>query len=91
MCSTVKKADSSIGFLRRNLQIHQKHIKANAYKALVRPQIECVYYMGSFHPTLKMVQRSARFACNNYRREESVATMLDELGWRSLQQRRADQ
>ena len=27
--------NSSKGFLRRNLQIHQKHIKANAYKALV--------------------------------------------------------
>ena len=33
----------------------------------------------------------ARFACNNYRREASVTTMLDELGWRSLKQRRADQ
>ena len=40
ICSIVKKANSSIGFLRRNLQIHQKHIKANAYKTLVRPQIE---------------------------------------------------
>ena len=39
-----------------------------------------------------MVQRRApRFACNNYRREASVTTMLDELGWRSLKQRRADQ
>ena len=31
ICSIVKKANSSIGFLRRNLQIHQKHIKANAH------------------------------------------------------------
>ena len=38
--SIVKKANLSIGFLRRNLQIHQKHIKANAYKTLVQPQIE---------------------------------------------------
>ena len=39
-----------------------------------------------------MVQRiAARFACNNYRREASVTTMRDELGWRSLKQRRADQ
>ena len=39
-----------------------------------------------------MVQRSAaRFACDNYKREASVTTMLDELGWRSLKQRRADQ
>ena len=40
---------------------------------------------------IEMVQRrAARFACN-YRREASVITMLDELGWRSLKQRRADQ
>ena len=38
--SIVKRANLSKGFLRRNLQIHQKHIKANAYKTLVQPQIE---------------------------------------------------
>ena len=39
-----------------------------------------------------MVQRrAARFICNNYRCEASVTTMLDEFGWRSLKQRRADQ
>ena len=36
-------------------------------------------------------RRAARFVCNNYRHEASVTTMLDELGWRSLKQRRADQ
>ena len=40
ICSIVKKANSSIGFLRRNLQIHQKHVKANTYKTLAGPQIE---------------------------------------------------
>ena len=39
-----------------------------------------------------MVQRrAARYVCNNYVREEGCVTaMLHELGWRSLQQRRAD-
>ena len=32
-CSIVKKVNSSIGFLRRNLQIYQKHIKANDRKS----------------------------------------------------------
>ena len=32
-----------------------------------------------------------RFACNDHRREASVTIMLDEPGWRSLKQRRADQ
>ena len=32
-----------------------------------------------------MVQRcAARYACNNYTRDASVTTMLDQLGWRSL-------
>ena len=93
MCSIVRKANSSIGFLRRNLQIHQP----NAYKTRVRPQIE---YASTVWDTftqenknkIEMGQRrTARFACNNYRREASVTNMLDELGWRSLKKRRADQ
>ena len=97
ICSIVKKANSSIGFFRRNLQIHQKHTKANAYKTLVRPQIE--YASTIWDPftqenqnKIEMVQRrAARFVCNNYRREASVTAMLEELGWRSLKQRRTDQ
>ena len=97
ICNIVKKANSSIGFLRRNLQIQQKHIKSNAYKTLVRPQIE--YSSTVWDPftqenqnKIEMVQRrAARFVCNNYSREASVTTMLDELGWRSLKQRRTDQ
>ena len=39
-----------------------------------------------------MVQRRAAcFVCKNCRREASVTTILDELGWRSLKQQRADQ
>ena len=100
ICNIVKKANSSIGsigFLRRNLQIQQKHIKSNAYKTLVRPQIE--YASTVWDPftqenqnKIEMVQRrAARFVCNNYSREASVTAMLDELGWRSLKQRRTDQ
>ena len=97
VCSVVKKANSSIGFLRRNLQIHQKHIKENAYKTLVRPQTE--YASTVWDPftqvnqnKIEMVQRrAARFVCNNYSREASVTAMVKELGWRSLKQRRADQ
>ena len=93
ICSIVRKANSSIGFLRRNLQIHQP----NAYKTLVRPQIE---YASTIWDTFTLEnqnkiemgqRRTARFACNNHRREASVTNMLDELGRRSLKQRRTDQ
>ena len=58
----------------------------------------CVYYM-AWDPftqenqnNIEMLQRgAARFACNNYRREANVTTMLDELGWHSLKQRIPDQ
>ena len=33
ICSIVKKVNSSIGFLRQNVQIYQKHIKANDCKS----------------------------------------------------------
>ena len=96
-CSIVKKASSSIDVLRQNLQIHQKHITANAYKTLVRPQIEYAStiwdpFIQESQNKIEMVQRrAARFACNNCRHKASVTTMLDELGWPSLKQRRADQ
>ena len=86
ICSIVKKAHSSIGFLRRNLQIHQKHIKANTYKTLAGPQIE--YASTIWDPftqenqnKLEVVQRrAARFACNNYRREVSLPCLMSLAG-----------
>ena len=91
-----KKGNSSLAFLRRNLQISQKHIKANAYTALVRPQLE--YGAAIWDPytkikqnQLEMVQRrAARYVNNDYSRHSSVTQMLQKLGWRSLEQRRAD-
>ena len=91
-----KKANSSLAFLRRNLQISQQHIKSNAYTTLVRPQLE--YAASVWDPytkekvdQLEMVQRrAARYVVNNYSREASVTSMLQQLGWRSLEQRRAD-
>ena len=90
------KANASIAFLRRSLHISQQHIKANAYTMLVRPQEEYAavvwdpYTQENQHKT-EMVQRcAARCVCNNYTRDASVTTILHQLGWRSLLQRRAD-
>jgi ribonuclease P/MRP protein subunit RPP40 len=91
-----KKANSSLAFLRRNLQISQSHIKANAYTTLVRPQLEYAAsvwdpYTKEKQKQLEMVQRrAARYVCRNYDQEANVTAMIDQLGWRSLQQRRAD-
>ena len=92
------KANSSLGFLRRNLQISQQSIKANAYTTLVRPQLE--YAAAVWDPYTKektsqieqVQRRAARYVCNDYysREEGCVSAMIDQLGWRSLEQRRAD-
>ena len=73
--SVCKKANSSIAFRRRNLQISQTQIKAGAHRTLVIPQLE--YAVAIWDPytkenqnKLEMVQRqAARFACNNYSRQ----------------------
>ena len=91
-----KKANSSLAFLRRNLQISQSHIKSQAYTTLVRPQLEYAAavwdpYTKEKQEQLEMVQRrAARYVCNNYSREASVTEMLQGLRWRSLLQRRTD-
>ena len=91
-----KKANSTLGFLRRNLKVTSCSIKEKAYKSLVRPQVE--YASPVWDPYLKknidqieMVQRrAARFVVNRYRNTSSVGNMLQHLQWRSLADRRKD-
>ena len=35
-----KKANNTLGFLRRNIKIHPESLKTSAYKVLIRPQLE---------------------------------------------------
>ncbi|XP_072023008.1 uncharacterized protein [Amphiura filiformis] len=85
----------SLGFLRRNLSCCPRDVKTRCYNTFVRPVVEyasCVWN----HTTkrnitnFESVQRSAaRYIMNDYSRESSVTSMLNYLGWESLQQRRA--
>ena len=94
--NVLKKAMSTTAFLRRNLQIPQAHTKANAYKTLVRPQVE--YVSVAWDPfsqaninKIEMVQgKAVRYVQNNCSRDASASDMISQLGWRSLLQRRAD-
>ena len=89
-----KKANSTLAFLRRNLNIKNQALKANAYKALVRPQLE--YGCAAWDPhheqditELERIQRrAARYVSGNYDPRASVTAMLQHLGWQSLEQRR---
>jgi hypothetical protein len=91
-----KKANRTLGFVRRNVRVSSQHIKTQAYFTLVRPLLE--YASPVWDPytqqninKIEMVQRrAARYVCNRYHNTSSVTNMLKGLGWRSLQARRTD-
>jgi hypothetical protein len=86
-----------LAFLRRNLNKCSKEVKEKAYTTLVRPNLE--YGSSVLDPfrqyqidAVEMVQRrAARFVTGQYNRYQSVTSMLQELKWTSLQQRRQEQ
>lgn len=89
-----QKANNTLAFLRRNLQLSSQSLKTTAYKALVRPLVE--YCSAVWDPTsqdcidqFEMVQRrAARFVLRRYHNTSSVGDMLSELEWPSLMSRR---
>ena len=89
-----KKANNSLGFLRRNLYNCPSHTKAQSYQTLVRPILEyatsaCDPYKQSSINKLEGVQRrAARFITGDYNTTSSVLEMISNLGWETLQERR---
>jgi hypothetical protein len=89
-----KKANNTMSFLKRNLNIRNANIKEKAYKSLVRPTLE--YACTTWDPYPKednnrseMVQRrAARYVVNRYHNTSSVTSMLEELKWPTLEERR---
>ena len=91
----ISKANRTLGFLRRNIYKCPQDIKSQAYISLVRPHLE--YASSVWDPyrkchinALEMVQRkAARFATSNYTRKPgTVTTILLNLGWQTLENRR---
>ena len=94
--SVSKKANQTLGFLKRNIKVHNKDLKSTAYTTLVRPQLEYASTVWSPHTAtditkLEAVQRrSARWATRDYQHTSSVTQMIKDLNWRSLEQWRID-
>jgi hypothetical protein len=88
-----------LGLLWRNLRHCQKSIKEAAYKSYVRPKVEYSSSIWDPHTQkdiklVEMVQhRGARFVTNTPHKRQagpqpSVTNMINDLGWKSLQDRR---
>ena len=90
-----KKANSVLGFVKRNMNNCSKETKSLAYKALIRPHVEyCCAVWSPFSAKskhkLEMVQRrAARYATNRYHNTSSVTSMLTDLNWNTLESRRS--
>ena len=91
------KANTTLGFLRRNLYSFPQEVKEAAYKGLVRPVLD--YGSSVWDPQgvvlqeeLESVQkRAARFVTGNYNYETgSMTGILGLLKWESLKKRRKD-
>ena len=78
------KANKTLGFLRRNLNISS----VNAYKSLVRPLVE--YASSVWDPYQQMIQRRAARCVRNKFGNRSSVDMRQQMNWRSLEHRRQD-
>ena len=94
----VKKANSTLAMLKRNVRIPSKTVKSAAYTALVRPHLE--YCSSVWDPSTKCLKdqiekvqrRSARWVFNKYKQGPDITTgpskMISILGWPLLTTRR---
>ena len=90
------KANNTLSFLKRNINISSTKVKEQAYKSLVRPSLEYACSVWDPYTTddtnkIETIQRrAARFVTNSYRNTSSVSNMITHLNWRSLADRRSD-
>jgi hypothetical protein len=94
--NVTKKANATCAFLRRNINSCSRQVKAQCYTTLVRPNLEYAatvwdpYTKFNINKLEKCQRRAARFVIGDYSRESSVTSMLKELKWPTLQQRRTN-
>lgn len=91
-----KKANSRLGFLRRNLKNCPQRLKKMSYVTLIRSMLE--YSSPVWDPHLRkdvdaverVQRRAARWISQDYDTRSSVTSMLSDLGLEELEKRRQD-
>ena len=82
--------------LQRNIKTKLPKVRETAYNTLVRPKLEYASPIWDPHTKDKISQiekvqrRAARWTTSNYDYRSSVTSMIENLGWRTLEQRRSD-
>ena len=92
----VSSANRTLNFVRRNIKTKIPKVRETAYNSLVRPQLE--YASAVWDPNHKkrisqieqVQRRAARWTVGNFDQRASVTQIVQNLGWRTLEQRRAD-
>ena len=93
-----KKANRTLGFLRRNLNINSTSVQEQAYKSLVRPSLEyaCSVWDPYFAEDINLIEsvqrraRYARYVTGRQNNTSNVSDMIDQINWRNLADRRVD-
>ena len=89
------KANRSLGFIRRNVKTKSAQIREMAYQSLVRPQLEYASAVWDPHTDeltnkVEIVQRrAAQWTLHDYARTTSVTSLLSQLNWHTLEERRS--
>ena len=90
------KANSTLGFLRRNLKKCPLKIKQSSSCSLVRSMVEYSCLVWDHHlekdiHNIEMIQRrGARSVAQNHGRQSSVHNMINDLNWYPLELRRRE-
>ena len=92
---TIKKCNSTLAFLKRNLSRAPEFVKKKCYTTLVRPKLEYASAIWDPHCNKyielieKVQKRAARFVTNNYKMESgNTLVNLEKLNWPTLEERR---
>ena len=91
-----KNATRTLNFVQRNIKTRNQKFRETAYNTLVRPQLESAEPVWDPHTEEKVLQlekvqrRAARWTTSNYDYRSSTTATVNNLGWRTLELRRAD-